>query len=91
MKTLEQIVSDMNEYLHGLQEEYVEEEIKCNFEDYEVDRETEIIISSKNEMNSFNLNCNKHSCYINTRSSNIIEFETIEKDGLYTIVNARIV
>lgn len=86
MKTLEQIIEDLKTIKD---ETDIYNEIVAAFGDYEYEEESEVIVSSPDEMNAFRPKTGTHSVYINHADSPIIKFELEEiDDETFTVTDA---
>jgi len=86
------------EELKEIREFELFDEIVTAFGDYNFEGETEVIVSSPKEMNTFSPSEGTHSAYINTEDAPILHFELEEikagewvkgqyKEGIFSVVN----
>lgn len=83
--TIEQVIENLKNIK---QETDIYNEIVCAFGDYEYEGETEVIVSSNEQMNGFSPSEGIHSCYIDHADSPIIKFELEEvEEGVFSVLN----
>jgi hypothetical protein len=88
MLNLQEIVENIKK-INDIEVDELENEIICAFEDYEYEGESEIIVSSQNEMNCFIPREGTHSAYANAAHAPEVKFEVVEnEDGTVSIADA---